>query len=302
VLAVGPFRADALRGSMRLARVLIADAPTPQVALERDGSLYDVEALDERFDTRFAPERFANAGDFRTRAIALGCAGLDDLDARLCSGERPTEARLDKDAFVWCAPFDADRALLVELRGFGSDELPRYRIGNARSVVGHAATIALADDETRAEVKLDLGIVLREDLTRASAGEAREAILGLSILAAWTGQDELERARAAGRGDGAARDRASQLGPLLVTIDELASLRDKRAQLRIGDRVVFEGTIGTELETIAESIAALSHALDLRAGDLIGAGLDLARAEVPRGIKADLLVERLGRLTGRPTP
>ena len=284
---------------MRLARVLIADAPTPQVALERDGCLYDVETLEERWGTRFSPERFANAGDFHTRVVALDGAGLDELDRRLCSGERPTEARLATDGFVWCPPFAADRAMFVELQGAGDDGEPRYRIGNARAISGHGATLVFPSFEERPEVRLDVAVMLREDLVHATPAETLTAIAGVAVLAAWTGLDERDRARAASRGDGASRDRATQLGPVLVTLDELGPLAGKRARVRLGDRIL-ERTISSSLEEIAASVAALSQVLDLCAGDLVGAGLDLARLVVPAGASIDLAIDGLGRLGGRP--
>ena len=284
---------------MRLARVIIADAPTAQVALERDGCLYDVEVLEARFATRFSPDRLANAGDFHTRVVALGGAGLDELDARLVGGDRPTEARLAPGTFVWLAPFDGERSAYLQLDGTGSDGVPIYRLANPRSVVGHDATLSFGPDETRAEARLDVGVLLGEDLARASASDVRAAVLGYALLDDWTGLDERARAEGAGRGQASARDRVTQLGPVLLTTASAEPLADLRAQLRLDERPVFDGTLGLDLERLFADIAALSEIVELRAGDLVGAGLSLARVVAPPGARVDLVAERLGRLSAR---
>ncbi len=43
----------------------------------------------------------------------------------------------------------------------------------------------------------------------------------------------------------------------------------------------------------------MSHHLDLLAGDVVGVSC-MPAAGVPYGARVDLLVERLGKLTGRP--
>ena len=89
---------------MRIARVLHAPSPTPIIALERDGSLYDVAELDRHWDTRYAPERLSGSSDYDTRVIALSWAGLAELDVAVGSGRRPREARLLRGGCVRLAP------------------------------------------------------------------------------------------------------------------------------------------------------------------------------------------------------
>src|SRR4051812_9224640 len=135
---------------MRIARLIHESSPFPVIALERDGALYDVGELDQRFGTRCAPDHLVGATDFFARAIALRCAGLAELDERLCVGNRPTEARLLPGTFVWLPPCDTDRALYVHVTpaAASGDVEPGYRLGNARGLLGHEAKVAFPARET----------------------------------------------------------------------------------------------------------------------------------------------------------
>jgi 2-keto-4-pentenoate hydratase/2-oxohepta-3-ene-1,7-dioic acid hydratase in catechol pathway len=281
----------------RVARVIHDGSPLPVVALERDGALYDVGQLDARFGTRYAPDQIVGATDFFTRAIALRCAGLAMLDERLRAGDRPTEARILPGTFVWLPPCDAARALHVHVDPVPTQDAatPSYRLGNGRGLLGHEATVTFPAGERRPGLDLGIAAVLAEDLRRATAEEAEQAILGYAIINEWTARDEEARHRDPAR----ARDFAPQLGPLLVTREEIGEVARLRTQARIHGQVVANGTVGEMGAGLAEAIAYVSHRLDLQAGDLIGATC-IAGVGVAYGAMVELLIERLGKLAGRP--
>ncbi|MFT3775530.1 MAG: fumarylacetoacetate hydrolase family protein [Minicystis sp.] len=285
---------------MRIARVLREDpdesSALPLLALERDGALYDVGELDRVFGTPYDPDLFPGATDFHTRVIALGAAGLQALDERLRAGERPTEARLLPGSFVWLPPCDTERVLHVQLAAYDPPgSRPTYRFGNARGLLGHDEAVVFPAEETRPEFELGLAAVLREDLRCATAEDADQAILGYAILNGWCGRDEITHAPAA------ARRVASQLGPVLVTGDEIGDLACLRAQARVNGQVIASTTAGGWTTPPAEAIAWLSRWIDLRSGDVIGLGaLHGGCGAAPHGSTIDLLIERLGKLTGRP--
>jgi Fumarylacetoacetate (FAA) hydrolase family len=297
---------------VRLARVLRCaspgagdlEPPRPVVALERDGALYDVEELDRCFGTRFDPDRFGAARDFHTRVFALGCVGLADLDERLRLGDRPTEARLLPGTFLWLPPCDPSRSLYVQMDpyagGLGGDE-PGYRFGNARSFLGHDSAVPFPSREERPDFELGLGAILGEDLHRATAAEAERALLGYAVLNAWTARGE--ELRAVTR----ARDFAAQLGPVLVTKDEIAGVGALRAQARVDGEVMVTTSIGGWRFHVAEAIAFVSDHVELYAGDVVGAGRVAGGSTVEHGgalrygARVELRIERLGKLTGTPT-
>jgi 2-keto-4-pentenoate hydratase/2-oxohepta-3-ene-1,7-dioic acid hydratase in catechol pathway len=289
---------------MRIARVLRQGAdetsPFPTLALERDGALYDVGELDALFDTPHHPDRLAGASDFHTRVLALGCAGLDQLDARLRAGERPTEARLLPGTFLWLPPCDPERAYHVQLAAYDAEgPRPAFQLCNARGLIGHDEAVVFPEDEERPDFELGVAAVIGEDLRCATEEEAEGAILGYAILNAWRGRDDEERQPPA------MRRVAAQLGPVLVTTDELGDVGRLRAQARVGGRVVADTNVGGWTFPPAASIAWVSRWMDLRAGDVIGigcvrGGTGAACGAAPRfGEGVELLVERMGKLGGR---
>jgi 2-keto-4-pentenoate hydratase/2-oxohepta-3-ene-1,7-dioic acid hydratase in catechol pathway len=289
---------------MRIARVLHVSSPLPIVALERDGALYGVAELDRIFATKYAPDVLADAADFHTRVIALSCAGLAELDDRLLSGDRPTDARLPPHSFLWLAPCATERAAYIQMAP--PEDEPAYWIGNARGLLGHDSGVPFPFREDEPDFELSVAAILRDDLRRATHHEAQRAILGYTILNGWTARSEERRRRSAGFGVTRAVDFAPQLGPVLVTADEIGDTRALRAQARIGSDVLRCSPIGAWRFDLAESIAYASDHIELRAGDIIGASRvsggsaeDHGRA-LSYGSTVELTIERIGKLVGRP--
>jgi 2-keto-4-pentenoate hydratase/2-oxohepta-3-ene-1,7-dioic acid hydratase in catechol pathway len=298
---------------MRIARVLRAEDLRPIVALERDGALYDVALLEQIFGAKHAPGPIAEPWDFHSRVVALAGAGLAELDDRLLAGDRPTEARLYPGSFVWLPPCDTDRAMLVHTggsiaAGSGPDPArkPAYWLGNARGFLGHEASVPFPPGEEEPDVELCVGAVLGEDLRRAGWAEAERAILGYAVLGSWTARGEERLCASAGAPPTRARDFGPQLGPVLVTKDEINDVRALRCLLRAGGEAVRGSLADAPAFTLAESIAFVSAHIELHAGDVIGAPLALGASftasgkKLPYNTRVDLTIERLGKLTGRP--
>jgi 2-keto-4-pentenoate hydratase/2-oxohepta-3-ene-1,7-dioic acid hydratase in catechol pathway len=292
---------------MRIARVLRAEDLRPIVALERDGALYDVAGLEQIFGAAHAPGHIAEPWDFHSRVVALAGAGLAELDDRLLAGDRPTEARLYPGSFVWLPPCDTDRAMFVQIAGAIPDERkPAYWIGNARGFLGHEASVPFPPGEEEPDVELCLGAVLGEDLRRADHAEAERAILGYAVLGCFTARGEERRYASAGAPTTRARDFGSQLGPVLVTKDEVGDVRALRWVMRSGGET-WRGSVvdGWEL-TLAESIAFVSAHIELHAGDVLGApraapgSFAASGKRLAYNAQVDLTIERLGKLSGRP--
>lgn len=251
----------------------------PTLALERDGAVYGAAALARALSVSMD-------FDFHEAVVALGGASLRELDERVRSGERPSSARLLPGTFTWLPPCDTERAAYVicaEAAAARRDE-PAFRLGSARAFSGHEATVPC--DVAGGEVGFVGGVaaVLGDDLFRATAGEADEAILGFTLVLEWTG------------GLGA------QLGPVLVTREEIRTITGLRAQIRAGGAPLDACELDAGPFAPAEAIAWTSHHLPLRAGDVIRVAWVRA-AHAPRvalGTRVDVAVEKLGRLSGKP--
>jgi 2-keto-4-pentenoate hydratase/2-oxohepta-3-ene-1,7-dioic acid hydratase in catechol pathway len=130
--------------------------------------------------------------------------------------------------------------------------------------------------------------VLADDLSRATAIEAEQAILGYSVLVAFP------------------PGFAALLGPVLVTRDEIGALSPLRTQLRVDGAPLATGDAATSLPfSLPEHIAWISHHVPLTAGDVIRA-VPVARAtgaalRLSCAARVDFTIERIGRLSGRLT-
>lgn len=255
--------------------------PTP--VLERDGALYRIADLAGMLGPRGA--RLAAGGDFHATVIAAGGASLRELDERLRSGERPAEARVLPSTFTWLPPCDPDRAALVMCDAPPHAKEPSVRLASARSLIGHEATVPC--DPAARDVAIEASVVamIADDLFRAEEAEASAAIFGFAVMLAFEG------------GLGA------QLGPVLVTRDEVPLVTRLRAHVRVAGSAIDGCTIADAPFTPAEQIAFASHKMPLRAGDLIRVARvqSSAKARVAFGSRVDVAVERLGRLTGKPS-
>jgi hypothetical protein len=292
--------------AMRLARVLSAASPQPILALERDGALYSVSALEKWYVTAYSPDTFATSSDFRSRVVALGGAGLAELDERLASGVRPSDARLVEGSFLWLPPSDDERAALVEVDVFSRDRdaTPAIRLGSARSLVGHqsAAPLCLSSNaalsssvasSSVAGCSAALAVILSDDLLRASPAEAERAMFAITPMLRWhsspTDIDARAGREASGREMSATStgELAAHLGPVLqhpivpAPLFPSAAARTGAAgldpsvapaTLRVGEAVYPLESLASAAFSLAEAVALASHRLPLRAGDVVAVG------------------------------
>lgn len=290
---------------MRIAHLFQLATSTSVVALERDGELYDVATLERHFKTKLA--EIPGVSDFHTRVVALRCAGLHTLDDRLLSGDRPASARLSPGTFLWLPPCATDRAAYVQLGPYAhATERPTYRFGNGRGLLGHDAVVPFPAGEDDPDYELNLAALLGEDLRRATPEEVERSIVGYAVLNDWTARALEARSRARGLPPSEAKDFATQLGPVLVTPDEIGSLEMLRTQVRVDAEARSCSRIGAWTFSLEESIACLSGSIELRAGDVLGAGRVIggsaaeAGQRVAYGATVELMIERIGKLAGRP--
>jgi len=290
---------------MRLARVLHPSSPNPLVALERDGCLYDAAELDRQFGTPLWQRAAFDESDFHLRVFALRGVGLDKLDDYLRGGDRPTEARLSKGNLLWLPPCLADRALYVQVDQLpnidASDGLPRYHIGNARSLFAHQETVPFPHDEPYPEADVVIAALIGEELRASTVDAAEDAIVGYSILVRWIAPNAERRG-----GPTHGRDFATSLGPVLVTKDEAGCIDTARVRLRVARDATDLVTARMSDWSLPEAIAFVSRHVPLGPGDVVGGRPIAGAREAIRdlglsfGTTLEVSVERLGKLTSRP--
>jgi len=290
---------------MRVARVFHPASPCPLVALERDGSLYDVEELDRQFGTPPSQRVPFDKSDFHLRVFALRCVGLEKLDDHLRGGDRPTEARLSKGNLLWLPPCSAERALYVQIDRLPQldavDDFPQYHLGNARTLFAHQETVPFPHDESHPEAEVVIAALIGEELRNSSVQEVEEAIVGYSILIRWVAPLAEKRS-----GWTHGRNFATSLGPFLVTKDEAGSVDALRLRLRVAGTARDLTPARSSDWSLSEAIAHITRHVPLMPGDVVGdAPLSGAREALRElglsfGMTLEVAVERLGKLASRP--
>ncbi len=296
---------------MRIARILVRD-PEEDVshevlALERNGALYSVPELDRHV----SGDPLHTSEDLHVRLFSLGGAGLFHHDERLKAGDRPTEARILPGSFTWLPPCDTSRALFVRMAPHDHPSIaPVYGLGSARGLLGHDEIAMFPSGVELPDVEVGIAAVMGEDIERATPGEAERAIFGYTIACGWVSRaeapwDPTDRASSL---DAGARDFAAQLGPVLVSRDEIADPSALRVEVRAGGQTALRGATSGARFSIAASIAHVSHRVPLCAGDVIALGcvaggtLAAVGGKLEFGTPIEVLVERLGKLKGRAAP
>lgn len=282
---------------VRIARYLVRSTTRPRVGLERDGALYDVEALEDALGA--AIEVPGDAWDFHTRVVALGLAGLRELDAALLQGRRPASALVDRGAGVAAlAPCDTERAAYVQVDVRAQQ--PLIRLGAARALAGQDALVALPRGESAPAVEVSLAVVLGEDLRDATVAEARHAILGYAVLVEWCAR-ELERSA---RPHETVKGLRASLGPELVAAAALPKIASQRASVAVGGKTYDLGAVADLGAAPEEAVALASRALDLQAGDVVAVGPFAPSLDLRVGFhdKVHAAVERVGTLRGAAVP
>lgn len=245
---------------MKVARLSIRSAVKPRVALERDGALYDVETLEDELGAAIALP--GDAWDFHRRVIALGFAGLAELDQKLLQGQRPTRARIvaptdhdGDDGFAWLAPFDTERSQLLEVDARGE---PSLRLMHAPSALGQDALVDVPAGASGATLRVFIALLVAEDLRDATRAEAKHAMAGCMLCLDW--------------GEGSRRGLRPQLGPVVVPLSALGPTRSLRARAVVGDRTLELGSVGDLGMTLEDAIAFASSVVPVRAGDVVAVG------------------------------
>lgn len=290
---------------MRFVRYASNDASQPRLALERDGQLFDVADLEEqlRITVRAEP-----ASDFRTRIAVLRCAGLDELDRRLLRGQRPPLAFRDESRVMRLAPCDVERCHFVRVAGPSTETDGRISVwlGDARSLSGPAAYVSPAGRAPCAWVVPCIAAMLGDELFQASEQEALRAIVGFSVMNDWWFEDSPPD-------DSLIRPPSTraQLGPALVSPDEVGPLERLVARVYLGEALRWQASLAHTQPTVAQAIALASQHYQLRPGDVVGLTIGNLPATLPGTLpdtvvrdhdRAVVEIDRIGRLDGLVVP
>jgi len=139
------------------------------------------------------------------------------------------------------------------------------------SVIGHGAEIRWDPVlTTQVDYEAELGVVIGRRARRVPVAEALGAVLGYTCL-----NDVSARDLQFGDGQwvrGKSLDTFCPMGPVLVTVDEVADPQDLDIVCRVGDEVRQRANTRQMYFGVAEIISYCSQAFSLEPGDVIATG------------------------------
>jgi fumarylacetoacetate (FAA) hydrolase len=208
-------------------------------------------------------------------------------------------------------------------RGLGMAEawyqIPVFYFSNPASVVGHEAEVFAPRGCAELDFELELACVIgRTTRDLPPDDRALEAVAGFTIMNDWSARDLQRLEMSVGLGPSKGKDFATSLGPLVVSMDELAGYyRDGRLHLEmtasVSGRLLSRGNSGSMYWTWPQLLAHASRDATLRPGDVIGSGTvgtgcileltpEVAGGWLKPGDLVELSIDRLGTLRNRVVP
>jgi 2-keto-4-pentenoate hydratase/2-oxohepta-3-ene-1,7-dioic acid hydratase in catechol pathway len=155
---------------------------------------------------------------------------------------------------------------------------PRFYFTNPYAVVGPCDDVAVPPGCEVFDFELEVAAVIGRVGADLSPQQAREHIVGYTILNDWSARDLQRAEMQVGLGPAKGKDSATTLGPWLVTADELEPFRDDEGFLRLRMSVQLNGVeVGRDLLSnmgwpFEELVAHASRGTEVRPGDVLGSG------------------------------
>ncbi|MFJ1969646.1 fumarylacetoacetate hydrolase family protein [Streptomyces sp. NPDC087903] len=157
-------------------------------------------------------------------------------------------------------------------------DAPTFYFTNPYAVVGPYDDVPVPPGSQVLDFELEVAAVVGREGRDLTPRQARDHIVGYTILNDWSARDLQSREMQVGLGPCKGKDTAVTLGPYLVTADELEPYRDSEGFLRLGltatvnGEVVGEDLLSNMSWTFEEMVAYASRGSVVRPGDVLGSG------------------------------
>jgi fumarylacetoacetate (FAA) hydrolase len=198
------------------------------------------------------------------------------------------------------------------------DEFPVFYFTNHHAVVGSGPVKVRKRHLEKLDFELEVAVVLGRGGSDWTLQQADDAIFGLCIMNDWSARvlqmDEMKLSLGPAKG----KDFATGLGPVLVTLDELADVTTKtekglqfdlRMQCWVNGVQLSDGNVNQMNWTFAQILERASYGVEMFPGEVIGSGtvgtgclLELNGSGITKnqwlqlGDEVVMEIDRLGRL------
>ena len=243
---------------------------------------------------RLAPEGYYAATDADGRSRILHSDPLESRPAEWQFG-RP----VDPEASPRMAPVHPGKIV-----GIGRNYVEHAReLGNETpaepviflkapsSLVGPGTPVVLPPESSRVDYEGEIAVVLRQPLRRASADEARAAVLGVTCACDVTARDLQRRDPTFARAK--SFDTFCPLGPAILVDPDLESLS---VTTRINGEETQRGTCAEMIFGIVELLTYTSRMMTLEPGDVLLTGTPAGVGQLHDGDRVEVEVGGVGVL------
>lgn len=156
-------------------------------------------------------------------------------------------------------------------------QAPSFYFSNPYAIIGPSDPVPIAPGSRLFDLELEVAAIIGcagRDLT---IEEAAHHIVGYTIMIDWSARDLQVAEMAVGLGPVKAKDMATTLGPVLVTVDELEPFRSGTSYAlemttAINGRTIGRDQLDNMAWSFAEMVAYASRGADVRPGDILGSG------------------------------
>jgi 2-keto-4-pentenoate hydratase/2-oxohepta-3-ene-1,7-dioic acid hydratase in catechol pathway len=155
---------------------------------------------------------------------------------------------------------------------------PTFYFTNPYALVGPHDDVPVPPGCAELDFELEVAAVIGTGGGDLSPQQARQHIVGYTILNDWSARDLQRQEMRVGLGPAKGKDSATTLGPWLVTADEVEPFRDDEGFLRLRMSVAVNGVeVGRDLLSnmgwpFEELVAYASRGTQVRPGDVLGSG------------------------------
>jgi 2-keto-4-pentenoate hydratase/2-oxohepta-3-ene-1,7-dioic acid hydratase in catechol pathway len=154
---------------------------------------------------------------------------------------------------------------------------PAFYFTNPHATIGSGATVPMPPGCEVFDFELEVAVVIGRAGYNLSVDEAFDHVAGFTILNDWSARDLQGREMRVGLGPAKGKDTATTLGPVMVTVDELAGYEvdgrfDLGMEVFVNDTRIGGDTLANMAWPFAELISYASRGTWVRPGDVLGSG------------------------------
>ncbi|MFH9861197.1 fumarylacetoacetate hydrolase family protein [Streptomyces sp. NPDC017202] len=155
---------------------------------------------------------------------------------------------------------------------------PTFYFTNPHAIYGPGDGVPVPPGSSALDFELEVAAVIGREGRDLTPQQAREHIVGYTVLDDWSARDLQSAEMKVGLGPCKGKDTATTLGPYLVTADELEPYRDPDGFLRlaltaeVNGEVVGEDLLSHMSWTFEEMTAYASRGTRVVPGDVLGSG------------------------------